>query len=61
LRFRSVSSQLQDKITQDHPESVLHGKAISEGIPLRQDGWGVVIGGFTTIEEVMHVTAANLA
>jgi type II secretory ATPase GspE/PulE/Tfp pilus assembly ATPase PilB-like protein len=29
-------------------------------VPLRQYGWNKVIAGFTTIEEVVRVTAADL-
>jgi hypothetical protein len=28
-------------------------------VPLRQDGWNRVIGGVTTVEEVVRVTAAD--
>jgi general secretion pathway protein E len=56
-----VSPQLQDMITQGRPESVLRSVAVHDGmIPLRQYGWSKVIGGFTTVEEVVRVTAADL-
>jgi general secretion pathway protein E len=56
-----VSAQLQDMITQGRPESVLRSVAVQDGmIPLRQYGWSKVIGGFTTVEEVVRVTAADL-
>jgi general secretion pathway protein E len=58
----SVSPLLQDMITQGCAESALRVTAISEGmIPLRQYGWSKVIGGFTTVEEVVRVTATDVA
>jgi type II secretory ATPase GspE/PulE/Tfp pilus assembly ATPase PilB-like protein len=57
-----VPPQLQDMITQGCAESALRAAAISEGIiPLRQYGWSKVIGGFTTVEEVVRVTATDRA
>jgi type II secretory ATPase GspE/PulE/Tfp pilus assembly ATPase PilB-like protein len=48
-------------ITQGRPESVLRATAIDEGmIPLRQYGWSKVLAGYTTLEEVVRVTAADL-
>ncbi len=48
-------------ITQGRPESVLRATAIEEGmIPLRHYGWNKVIAGYTTLEEVVRVTAADL-
>jgi general secretion pathway protein E/type IV pilus assembly protein PilB len=56
-----VSSRLQDLITQSKPASILRAVAVEEGmVPLRQYGWNKVIAGFTTIEEVVRVTAADL-
>jgi general secretion pathway protein E len=56
-----VSPRLQDMITQGRPESVLRATAIDEGmIPLRHYGWSKVIAGYTTLEEVVRVTAADL-
>jgi general secretion pathway protein E len=56
-----VSPRLQDMITQGRPESVLRAMAIDEGmIPLRQYGWSKVLAGYTTLEEVVRVTAADL-
>jgi general secretion pathway protein E len=56
-----VSPRLQDLITQSKPASILRAVAIEEGmVPLRQYGWNKVISGFTTIEEVVRVTAADL-
>jgi type II secretory ATPase GspE/PulE/Tfp pilus assembly ATPase PilB-like protein len=52
---------LQDLITQSKPASILRAVAVEEGmVPLRQYGWNKVIAGFTTIEEVVRVTAADL-
>jgi general secretion pathway protein E len=57
-----VSPQLQDMITQGRSESALRAATISEGmIPLRHYGWSKVIGGFTTVEEVVRVTATDVA
>jgi general secretion pathway protein E/type IV pilus assembly protein PilB len=56
-----VSPRLQDLITQGRPESALRAMAIDEGmIPLRQYGWSKVLAGYTTLEEVVRVTAADL-
>jgi general secretion pathway protein E len=56
-----VSPRLQDLITQNKPASILRTVAVEEGmVPLRQYGWSKVIAGFTTIEEVVRVTAADL-
>lgn len=56
-----VSARLQDLITQSKAASILRTVAVEEGmVPLRQYGWNKVIAGFTTIEEVVRVTAADL-
>jgi general secretion pathway protein E len=56
-----VSARLQDLITQSKAASILRTVAVEEGmVPLRQYGWSKVIAGFTTIEEVVRVTAADL-
>jgi len=56
-----VSPRLQDMITQGATEADLHATAMEEGmIPLRHYGWNKVIDGYTTIEEVVRVTAADL-
>jgi general secretion pathway protein E len=56
-----ISPRMQDLITQNKPASILRAVAIEEGmVPLRQYGWNKVIAGFTTIEEVVRVTAADL-
>src|ERR1700730_7132180 len=56
-----VSHRLQDLITQSKPASVLRAVAVEEGmVPLRQYGWTKVIAGFTTVEEVVRVTASDL-
>jgi general secretion pathway protein E len=56
-----VSPRMQDLITQNKPASILRAVAVEEGmVPLRQYGWNKVIAGFTTIEEVVRVTAADL-
>jgi general secretion pathway protein E len=56
-----VSPRLQDMITQGRPESILRATAIDEGmIPLRHYGWNKVLAGYTTLEEVVRVTAADL-
>jgi general secretion pathway protein E len=56
-----VSPRLQDLITQNKPAPILRAVAVEEGmVPLRQYGWNKVIAGFTTIEEVVRVTAADL-
>lgn len=56
-----ISPRLQDLVTQNKPASILRTVAVEEGmVPLRQYGWNKVIAGFTTIEEVVRVTAADL-
>jgi general secretion pathway protein E len=56
-----ISPRMQDLITQNKPASILRAVAIEEGmVPLRQYGWNKVVAGFTTIEEVVRVTAADL-
>jgi general secretion pathway protein E len=56
-----VSHRLQELITQGSTESVLYALAVEEGmVPLRQYGWKKAIAGYTTIEEVVRVTAADL-
>ena len=56
-----VSPRLQDMITQGSQEAVLRATAIDEGmIPLRHHAWSKVIAGITTVEELVHVTAADL-
>jgi general secretion pathway protein E/type IV pilus assembly protein PilB len=56
-----VTPALQDMISQRKPAEILRAKALQEGmVPLRQDGWNRVIGGMTTVEEVVRVTAADV-
>ena len=41
--------------------SAMRAVAVEEGmIPLRLYGWNKVIGGLTTVEEVVRVTASDL-
>jgi general secretion pathway protein E len=61
FEFCLVSQRLQDLITQGRPASALRAAATDEGmIPLRIYGWTKVIGGVTTVEEVVRVTTADL-
>jgi len=61
FEFCVVSQGLQDLITQGRPASAMRAVAVEEGmIPLRLYGWNKVIGGFTTVEEVVRVTASDL-
>jgi general secretion pathway protein E len=61
FEFCVVSQRLQDLITQGRPPSAMRTMAIEEGmIPLRLYGWNKVIGGFTTVEEVVRVTSTDL-
>ena len=61
FEFCLVSQRLQDLITQGRPASTMRAAAVEEGmIPLRLYGWNKVIGGFTTVEEVVRVTASDL-
>jgi general secretion pathway protein E len=61
FEFCSVSQRLQDLITQGRPASLMRAAALEEGmIPLRMYGWTKVIAGFTTVEEVVRVTASDL-
>ena len=61
FEFCLVSQRLQDLITQGRPPSAMRAAAIEEGmIPLRPYGWNKVIGGVTTVEEVVRVTASDL-
>ncbi|HSZ27487.1 MAG TPA: GspE/PulE family protein, partial [Chthoniobacterales bacterium] len=61
FEFCQVSQRLQDLITQGRPASAMRVAAVEEGmIPLRLYGWTKVIGGFTTVEEVVRVTASDL-
>jgi len=56
-----VTPSLQDMISQRKPAETLRAKALQEGmVPLRQDGWNRVIGGMTTVEEVVRVTTADV-
>ncbi len=56
-----VTPALQDMIAQGKSGEALRTKALQEGmVPLRQDGWNRVIGGATTVEEVVRVTAADV-
>jgi general secretion pathway protein E len=56
-----VSHRLQEMITQGSREAVLYAAAVEEGMtPLRHYGWNKVIAGYTTVEEVVRVTAADL-
>src|SRR5271155_3831501 len=57
----SVTPALQEMITQGKSSEALRTKALQEGmVPLRQDGWNRVIGGTTTVEEVVRVTAGDV-
>src|ERR1700720_745547 len=61
FEFCVVSQRLQDLITQGRPASAMRAVAVEEGmIPLRLYGWNKVIGGLTTVEEVVRVTASDL-
>ncbi len=56
-----VTPALQEMIAQGKSAEVLRARAVFEGmVPLRQDGWNRVIGGVTTIEEVVRVTSADV-
>jgi len=56
-----VSPKMADLITQKKQANVLRPLALEEGmIPLRVYGFNKVIGGITTIEEVVRVTAADV-
>ena len=61
FEFCLVSQRLQDLITQGRSPSAMRAMALEEGmIPLRIYGWTKVIEGFTTVEEVVRVTASDL-
>jgi general secretion pathway protein E len=56
-----VTPALQEMISQGKSGEALRAKALQEGmVALRQDGWNRVIGGVTTVEEVVRVTAADV-
>lgn len=55
-----VSPEMQELITDRTTASVLRSKAIEQGmIPMRDYGWGKVISGETTLDEVIAVTAGD--
>jgi general secretion pathway protein E len=57
-----VTPQLQDLIQQKAIPSVLRAKAVEQGlISLRSYGWKRVMEGVTSVEEVLRVTAADVA
>jgi len=57
-----VSNRMADGITQRKPASFLRNIALEEGmVPLRQYGFAKVIGGITTVEEVVRVTSSDLS
>ncbi|HEY0256774.1 MAG TPA: GspE/PulE family protein [Candidatus Methylacidiphilales bacterium] len=56
-----ITTAMQEMISQNKSSEALRAKALQEGmVPLRQDGWNRVIGGVTTVEEVVRVTAADV-
>jgi general secretion pathway protein E len=56
-----LSPALQEMIAQGKSAEMLRARALQDGmVPLRQDGWNRVIGGSTTLEEVVRVTSADV-
>src|SRR5271170_2353307 len=56
-----ITPAMEELISQGKSGEALRAKALQEGmVPLRQDGWNRVIGGATTVEEVVRVTAADV-
>jgi len=53
-----VSPRLQDMIAKNRSQADLQAVAVEEGMQyLRENGWGRVLDGVTTVEEVLRVTA----
>jgi general secretion pathway protein E len=53
-----VSPRIQDMISRNSPHNDLQAVAVQEGMTfLRENGWGRVLDGATTVEEVLRVTA----
>jgi len=57
-----VTSALQDLLQKRANGTQLAEQAIADGmIPLRRDGWRKASMGLTSVEEVVRVTASELA
>jgi general secretion pathway protein E len=55
--FMPVDDELRDMISQRTPTSTLRRKARDKGLKtLREAGWGKVLNGITTLDEVLRVT-----
>jgi general secretion pathway protein E/type IV pilus assembly protein PilB len=53
----TVSDEIRQHITAHDPASRIKHTAVRQGMtPLREDGWGKVLAGITTIEEVLRVS-----
>lgn len=57
-----VTPRMQELIQAKAPASALKRLAMNEGlVPLRLQGWGRVLDGVTSVEEVLRVTSAEMA
>jgi general secretion pathway protein E len=56
----TVSESIRSLVIAHSPMSEIKQKGIAEGMrTLRDDGWEKVLGGVTTIDEVLRVTEEN--
>ncbi len=57
-----VGNEMEELIAQGSASPILKEQAVKDGfVPMREYGWHKVMKGFTTIEEVVSVTATDLA
>jgi len=57
-----IGNEMEELVAKAAAAPVLKAQAIKDGfVPMREYGWHKVMKGFTTIEEVVSVTATDLA
>ena len=57
-----ITPRMQELIQAKSPASVMKRLALEEGlVPLRTNGWNRVMDGTTSVEEILRVTAAEMA
>lgn len=57
-----IGSEMEELVAKNSAAPILKEQAVKDGfIPMREYGWHKVMKGFTTVEEVVSVTATDLA
>ena len=57
-----IGNEMEELVAKNSGAPILRAQAVKDGfVPMREYGWHKVMKGFTTIEEVVSVTATDLA